>query len=38
MVNLMRKHVPQRRTMCRLFHENYLAGEKCKYVVTIDEA
>lgn len=32
------KHVSQRKTMCRLLYENYLAGEKWKYVVTIDEA
>ena len=31
------KHNFQRKTMCRLSYENYLAGEKWRYIVTADE-
>jgi len=35
---LLPKHRQDRFTKCRLLYENYLAGDKWKFVVTIDEA
>lgn len=35
---LLPRHVAQRKTCCRILYENYLAGDKWKYVVTLDEA
>lgn len=34
----MQKHISQSNDMYRLFYENYMACEKQKYVITIDEA
>jgi hypothetical protein len=35
---LLPRHVTERKTRCRLLYEKHLAGERWKYVVTIDEA
>ena len=32
------EHISQRKTMCRLLDENYLAGEKRKYIVAVHES
>ena len=37
-LRLIPKHISQHKTVLRLLHENYLAGEKQKYIVTVDEA
>jgi hypothetical protein len=31
-------HIQRRFTNCRFFYENYLSGDKWKYVITVDEA
>ena len=35
---LLGRHVQERKTNCRKLYEKYLAGEKWKFVVTLDEA
>lgn len=35
---LLPRHVAQRKTFCRILYENHLAGDKWKYIVTLDEA
>ena len=35
---LLPKHVAERRTNCRKLYENYLAGNRWQFVVTLDEA
>ena len=34
---LMLKPIFHHKTMSKLLHKNYLAGEKWKYIVTVDE-
>lgn len=35
---LSQKHIKERKTKCRKLYENHLAGQKWKYIVTLDEA
>lgn len=35
---LLPRHVAQQKTFCRAMYESYLAGDKWKYIVTLDEA